>query len=129
LMDWVKRVVQLRNELLASTKRYPGMAADVQRLVPFDFLKRVPFERLPHLHRYLRAVQVRAERAVLAPAKDAERSRQFAPFDQWERHVPAENRERFRWLLEEFRVSVFAQELGTAEPASAQRLKALGTGW
>ena len=40
--------------------------------------------------------------------------------------VPPGQREAFRWLLEEFRVSIFAQELGTAQPVSAQRLQALG---
>lgn len=125
LGDWAKRIVQLRQELLAASKRYPGMEQDAQRLAPPDFLARTPFARLPHLHRYLRATQIRAERAALAPTKDTEKAKQLAPFADWEKRVPAENRERFRWLLEEFRVSLFAQELGTAEPASAQRLNAL----
>ena len=78
--------------------------------------------------RYLRAVAVRAERAALSPAKDAEKAAALVPFADWETHVPPVQREAFRWLLEEFRVSVFAQELGTAQPVSAQRLRGLG-GW
>ena len=68
-----------------------------------------------------------AERAALTPAKDAEKARQLAPFSDWATRVSPENQEKFGWLLEEFRVSIFAQELGTAEPASAQRLRALGS--
>jgi ATP-dependent helicase HrpA len=95
-------------------------------LVPARFLARTPFARLEHLVRYLRAVQIRAERAVLKPAKDAERALQIAHFKGWENKVPPAGHERFRWLLEEFRVSVFAQELGTAESVSAAKLKSLG---
>jgi ATP-dependent helicase HrpA len=99
------------------------MDQDAARLVPPDFLARTPHVRLPHLTRYLKAVLVRAERAALQPAKDAEKAKQLAPFLKAD--VPAENRESFRWLLEEFRVSIFAQELGTAVPVSAKRLEAL----
>jgi ATP-dependent helicase HrpA len=118
----------LRQAIIASTRRYPGWEQDLQRLVPGDFLARTPHAQLPHLQRYLRAMQIRAERASLQPAKDAEKARQLAPFADWEKWVPAAAREDFRWMLEEFRVSIFAQELGTAQPVSAQRLKALG-GW
>ena len=44
-----------------------------------------------------------------------------------EARVIEPRREEFRWMLEEFRVSIFAQELGTAQPASAMRLRALGS--
>jgi ATP-dependent helicase HrpA len=124
--EWVRQLLALRQAVLAGPKRYGGLEQDVARLLPADFLARTPHPRLPHLHRYLRAVQVRAERASLNPAKDAEKAQQLAPFRDWEKRVPAENREPFRWLLEEFRISLFAQELGTAQPVSAQRLKALG---
>ena len=40
--------------------------------------------------------------------------------------MPEERREAFRWMLEEFRVSIFAPELGTAQPVSAKRLSELG---
>ena len=112
--------------MLAGPKRYAGLEQDVARLLPADFLARTPHARLTHLHRYLRAIQIRAERASLNPAKDAEKVQQLAPFRDWEKRVPVEKREPFRWLLEEFRVSLFAQELGTAQPVSAQRLKTLG---
>ncbi|EDY22045.1 helicase-associated domain protein [Chthoniobacter flavus Ellin428] len=124
--DRVRQLFDLREKLLASPKRYPGFDQDLQRLVPGDFLARTPHAQLPHLHRYLRAMQVRAERAVLNPAKDAEKAKQLEPFARWESRVPEAQQETFRWMLEEFRVSLFAQELGTAQPASAQRLKALG---
>ena len=126
LGETTRQILELRQAILTSPKRYVGLEQDLQRLVPGDFLARTPPAQLPHLHRYLRAIQLRAERAAISAAKDAEKARQLAPFAQWETRVPPAQREAFRWLLEEFRVSLFAQELGTAQPASAQRLKTLG---
>lgn len=126
LGDWTRQLLALRQTILASPKRYHGLEHDVQRILPANFLARTPYTQIAHLHRYLRAVQIRAERAVISPAKDTEKARLLIPFGDWDTRVPREKREAFRWLLEEFRVSIFAQELGTAQPASAQRLRDLG---
>ena len=126
LGEWTRQLLALRQAVLASAKRYVGMEQDVQRILPPDFLARTPYPQVAHLQRYLKAVQIRAERAALSPAKDAEKAKQISPFADWEKRVPAANRDAFRWMLEEFRVSLFAQELGTAQPASAQRLRELG---
>jgi len=123
--ELTKQVLELKGKILASPKRYSGMDEDAARLVPPDFLARTPHDRLPHLPRYLKAILVRAERAALHPAKDAAKALLLQPFAGWERAVPLENREAFRWLLEEYRVSIFAQELGTAVPVSAKRLEAM----
>jgi len=126
------QILALRQALLASPKRYPGLEADMERLVPADFLAHTPHAQLQHLPRYLGAIKLRAERASISPlylTKDAEKAKPLAPFlpgGEFEKTVPPQNRETFRWLLEEFRVSLFAQELGTAQPVSAQRLRALG---
>ncbi len=108
------------------------LAAELAALVPPRFLERVPFERLPHLPRYLKALLIRAERAALNPAKDLERVRQLAPWLDHLRKLEAESapsvaaRPQFaelRWMVEEFKVSLFAQELGTAMPVSPKRLE------
>ena len=107
------------------------LAEELSRLMPARFLEKTPFDRLPHLPRYLKALITRAERATLNPAKDQERSRQIAPYAEALNKLTAvkdqsvEQRrlvEEFRWLVEEFKVSIFAQELGTAVPISAKRL-------
>lgn len=129
--DLAGQILTVRQAILASGKRYPGLEADVERLVPADFLDRTPHAQLDHLPRYLRAVQLRAERAAISPlaqSRDTQKAQQLAPFlpgGEVEKTVPPQNREAYRWLLEEFRVSLFAQDLGTAQPASAQRLRAL----
>jgi ATP-dependent helicase HrpA len=121
----VKQVFELREKILQSPRRYPGMDLDAHRLVPPDFLVRTPHAQLRHLTRYLKAVLIRGERAALQPAKDGDKARLLLPYADWEKSVAPDNAEAFRWLLEEYRVSLFAQELGTAVPVSPKRLEAL----
>jgi ATP-dependent helicase HrpA len=94
-------------------------------LVPPHLLSTTPHAQLQHLPRYLKAILIRAERAANHPAKDADKAALIADFKGWEQEVSDTNREAFRWLFEEYRVSIFAQELGTAQPASVKRLEAL----
>jgi len=100
-------------------------------LLPARFLETIPFDRLPHLPRYLKALLLRVERATQNPAKDKERAALVAPYVTALCQLAAKPphsaearaaREAFRWLIEEFKVSVFAQELGTAVPVSPKRL-------
>jgi len=137
LGDWLKEVFTLRLALQTTKHAYPGMAEDLAALLPPDFLRATPFERVQHLPRYLKGLQARAERARREPAKDAARAAEFAPFVAAVKKLaggrtPSSAKrgegtppslDDFRWLVEEFRVSLFAQELGTAEPVSAVRLE------
>jgi ATP-dependent helicase HrpA len=106
-------------------------ADELDVLLPRNFLATIPFAQLTHLPRYLKALATRMERAKLNPVKDKERAQQLAPYLAALKKLEAnptksaEARprvEEFRWMVEEFKVSVFAQELGTAVPVSPQRL-------
>ena len=121
----VKATLALRDSILHSPRRYSGMDQDAARLVPPDFLAHTPHRQLRHLVRYLKAILVRAERAAHQPARDAEKARLLQPYAHWEKSVALDKWDDFRWLLEEYRVSIFAQELGTAVPVSPKRLDAL----
>ena len=130
-IEWFEVLLQTYKQIRLCANPYPGIDADVQRLLPKRFLQQRTYERLPHLLRYLKAVLLRAERARLNPAKDAQRAAQVQPYQQTlERHLQAGGASPQRralteeccWLVEEFRVSLFAQELGTAQPVSAKRL-------
>ena len=126
-------VMDLRTQLVANSRPHPGLEEDLQRLLPADFLDDIEFEQLPHLIRYLRAVAVRADRFRADTARDAAKAALVAPFAdtcQRLRSTPAEHSaqrleriETFRWMVEEYRVSIFAQELGTAQRVSAKRLE------
>ena len=126
VIDCMAQIIALRHAIVTSLRRYPGLDTDLSRLLPSDFPATLSFAQFAHIPRYLRAVQLRAERAELAPAKDAEKVRQLVPFIGWEKRVAPARHAEFRWMLEEYRVSLFAQELGTPAPVSAQRLSTLG---
>jgi ATP-dependent helicase HrpA len=128
LVDLLREILSLRNELLVLPDAPAWLARDVHALVPADFLRVTPYAQLAHLPRYLKAMKLRADRARKNPAKDAERAAQLASFVSAVDRLRASNApraavERLRWLIEEFRVSLFAQELGTAEPVSAVKLE------
>lgn len=125
LKVFVKQVIELYEKIQNSTVSYPGMREDLNRLAPNHFLQKTPFHALQHLPRYLKAILIRAERAHVNPAKDDEKAYLIEDFDHWEDHVPAAHFETFRWMFEEYRVQIFAQELGTAQPVSAKRLEKL----
>jgi ATP-dependent helicase HrpA len=99
--------------------------------VPSRFLEHIAYERLAHLPRFLKALLIRPERAALNPAKNQDRLRQLAPYVNVLKQLQAQSQssrsrqrqiETFRWMVEEFKVSLFAQELGTAVPVSPKRL-------
>jgi ATP-dependent helicase HrpA len=106
-------------------------AAELEALLPRRFLESTSFTQLTHLPRYLKALATRMERAAMNPAKDKERAQQIAPYltalktfaDNPPRSFEARQQlEVFRWMVEEFKVSLFAQELGTAVPVSPMRM-------
>jgi ATP-dependent helicase HrpA len=109
------------------------VAQDVQaqlaRLVGPDFLRATPWAALQHLPRYLKAIAMRLDKLRSDPARDAQRLAELRPLEQrWERRIaelrgaPHARLDEYRWLLEELRVSLFAQELRTPQPVSAKRL-------
>ncbi len=107
------------------------LAEELSSLVSSRFLERIAYDRLTHLPRYLKALLVRAERAVLNPAKNQDRLRQLAPYQDALRKLQVQPTrstealrqiETFRWMVEEFKISLFAQEIGTAIPVSPKRL-------
>ncbi len=106
------------------------VAAQLQRLVPKRFLAETPWAALQHLPRYLKAVVLRLDKWRTDPQRDAQRLAELRPLEQrWVRRVAELKGQRdarldeFRWLLEELRVSLFAQELRTPQPVSVKRLE------
>jgi len=127
LADRLREIFTLRQTLLTHPQPPPGLAEDLAALLPPDFLAATPFPQLAHLPRYLQAMKVRADRWKQDSARDARRAQQLAPYVEAvatlrREAVPVEEVGRFRWLVEEFRVGLFAQELGTAVRVSPERL-------
>lgn len=106
------------------------LKAQLERLLGTGFAGRWSAERLGHIDRYLQAAAKRLERMLVDPGKDQQKQLEVAPFDADLQRLRAsgaseELLDPLRWAIEELRVSVFAQELGTATPVSAKRLNRL----
>src|SRR6185295_14415207 len=95
---------------------------------------RTRWERLQHLPRYLKAASLRLDKLRADPARDARLAAELASLEQPYRRelaararygAPGADLEQFGWLLEELRVSLFAQELRTPVPVSVKRLAKL----
>ncbi|MEJ2476262.1 MAG: DUF3418 domain-containing protein [Desulfobacterales bacterium] len=113
---------------------YGRLKTELMRLVPENFIKLYDLQRLEHLPRYVQAVEIRARRAADNLEKDQVKAADLAPFTAGLDHLiqslsttssPEKRKaiEDFFWLIEEYKVSLFAQELRTAVPVSEKRLR------
>jgi ATP-dependent helicase HrpA len=108
------------------------MREHLARLMPRDFVLVTPPAWLGHLPRFIRGITVRLERLINAGlVKDQQGMEQIVALERayQERaakhareNVTDEGLVQYRWMLEEFRVSLFAQELKTSIPISCKRL-------
>ncbi len=106
---------------------------ELKSLVPPSFLELYPRERISELPRYLSCLGIRAQRAAADPSKEARKSELIQPYQhrldtlvaslsEKSSREKARRTEDFYWLLEEYKISVFAQELKTRVKVSAKRL-------
>jgi ATP-dependent helicase HrpA len=128
--------LQKRIAALQKTFSQPAdeMKQQLGRLLAPGWLARTPWERLQHFPRYLKAMGGRLDKLRADPGRDTRLSSEIAPLEQAYRRElvarlrlgqPGAELEQFGWLLEELRVSLFAQELRTPVPVSSKRLSKL----
>ncbi len=130
-----REVLRWRGEVEKLQEAYPGLTAELAALVPLHTAGGCAYERLKDLPRYLKAMLKRAERYRHNPSKDAEKAARLAPILQKLGHLqkqtaeaPLHRRrqvEELRWWVEEYKISIFAQELGTAFPVSEKKFTQL----
>ena len=110
------------------------MAAEAARLTPPDFISLYDESRLDHIPRYLKALIIRSQRALVDLDKDQAKAAGVRPYaeklDVISKNLSPEASDEKKdavadlfWLIEEFKVSVFAQELKTAVKISPRRHK------
>ncbi|RQS74014.1 ATP-dependent RNA helicase HrpA [Burkholderia sp. Bp8963] len=118
---------------LAQAKPFASAHADLQQqltaLVGKRFVIDTPYAQLAHFPRYLKGIALRIDKLKADPARDTKQLAELQPLSQqYQRAVSqrggvADARlAEFRWLLEELRISLFAQELRTPMPVSVKRL-------
>jgi len=143
IMQEVCRMVgTVLTEWQAVTKKLPAfkahaaavadIEAQLKRLLGKTFVVDTPFERLQHYPRYMKAIVVRLDKLKANPARDAQLMAEYGPlWTNYERRAIQLAKlgtldpqiEQFRWLLEELRVGLYAQELRTPVPVSTKRLQ------
>ena len=105
------------------------MQSQLQTLIHKRFVAETEHAQLAHFPRYLKAMQVRMDKLRTDPTRD---TRLMAEWQEaampWQRAMKAgaqgdPKMQEFRWMLEELRVSLFAQELKTPMPVSVKRLQ------
>ena len=121
-----RKIKDTKNAVEASA----DCAQQLQKMVTKRFLTSTPYGQLQHFPRYLKAITARLEKWRSDPARDALRLLEIKPQEQRYWRLVAERKgatdarmQEFRWLLEELRVSFFAQELRTPQPVSIKRLE------
>ena len=121
-----RKIKDTKNAVEASA----DCAQQLQRMVTKRFLTATPYGQLQHFPRYLKAITARLEKWRSDPVRDALRLLELKPQEQRYWRLVAERKgatdarmQEFRWLLEELRVSFFAQELRTPQPVSMKRLE------
>ncbi|UJB63933.1 ATP-dependent RNA helicase HrpA [Acidovorax sp. YS12] len=118
---------------IKDTKNAPEATRDageqLQKLMPKNFIAQAPWAQLQHYARYLKAIGVRLDKYRADPARDAAKLKELQPLEQRYGRLLAERKgqqdarlQEYRWMLEELRVSFFAQELRTPYPVSTKRL-------
>ncbi|OHR42368.1 ATP-dependent helicase [Neisseria sp. HMSC070E12] len=108
------------------------MRQRLQTLLTAGFATRTPWAQWPRLPIYLKAMTLRLEKYSGNPARDAAREADIQELEQmWQEKTDglvkqgqpvSDDLAAFRWMIEELRVSLFAQELKTPYPVSVKRL-------
>jgi len=132
------REVLYRLEIANTTNRtatdfIAGLRKDITRLMPEDFVEIYEGKRLSDIPRHLRAIVIRAERGIAHLEKDRAKADRLRPFDDkleemLKEAAPSSKEkkravEEYAWMVEEYRISVFAPEIKARGHVSPKKLK------
>jgi ATP-dependent helicase HrpA len=137
LLNTLATLAAIRRQLAELNDREDSVLREdierqLKRLLGLHFLRDTPFEWLRHFPRYIKAVDIRLQRWSGQRQKDLAYTERLAEQGQGLLEVLELQPDalqlsgeliQYRWMLEEFRVSLFAQALGTSLPVSAKRLQ------
>jgi len=122
-------------QLKAHAQANEDVRAQLEWLVHKRFIADTPYQRLQHVPRYLKAINLRMEKLRSNPARDAQCMAQMQPLTQALKKLGQAQQgnsdtrvDEFAWLMQELRVSLFAQELKTPVIVSVKRLEKMLAG-
>ncbi|MDH4318175.1 MAG: ATP-dependent RNA helicase HrpA, partial [Desulfobulbaceae bacterium] len=129
MANWAERAKKCKNY---SEEKYREYQERLEDIAPADFLLNKSYEEIEHCARHLKALELRITRAEQSEAKDVKKNLRIEPFAKKLKLLsPSTNRTgpcrraiaQYKLMVEEFRVSVFAPELGTVIPVSEKKLQ------
>ncbi len=131
LILWHESTMRAQDLAVAVPRNIEDIQSQLDDLVYVGFIRDIDLARLRDYSRYLQAVQVRMDALELDPKRDFDRQQQITPF--WMRYLEylaaghwyTDRLDDYRWAMEEYRVQLFAQALGTRQKVSAKRLETL----
>ncbi|MGH8460449.1 MAG: ATP-dependent RNA helicase HrpA [Stenotrophobium sp.] len=122
--EWLLAAAELKRRLRALGQQWPESLADLRHqldsLFAPGFIAAIPEAQWPRIAIYLKAATIRLDRIANKPARDAELTRQLQPFAS---RLPAPFHPA-RWLLEEWRIALFAQELKAQGAPNTEKISA-----
>jgi ATP-dependent helicase HrpA len=141
MQSLIKEIAQHQKAILALLRHgeIPGLAqveaelrGHLESLIYPGFLRQTPPHWLKQYPRYLQAIALRLQRRGQAPLRDTQRAAELHPY--WKRYLDRTRQhatvrlvdpelQHYRWMVEEFRISLFAQDLRTLFPVSGKRLE------
>jgi ATP-dependent helicase HrpA len=121
-----------QSKMLSKANRLTkDVETQMQSLLYKGCFSQTPWDQLQHLPRYLKALRLRIEKQPSNPDRDGKHAASVGLYwDRWQAEMEKQSKlgdvspalADFRWLIEELRVSLFAQELKTPFPISVKRL-------
>ena len=128
----MERTCRRKTKLGVTLEDCRAFRQEVAQLLPPRFLRQLDLHELVRIPRYLKAIRIRMERKTHNPAKDAEKAARLAVHQERLAQLLAKEGlsheqqqlvREFACMVEEFKVSLFAQELKTVIPVSDKRLE------
>ena len=132
LTEWQNAQKKL-NGIKVHVNQYKDISEQIAQLTQKGFIERTAYAQLSHYPRYFKAIIMRCDKLKSGIERDSQLMRDMLPLQlNWQREYNAQRAQgehsvdvrlmEFRWLLEELRVGLFAQELRTPMPVSVKRL-------
>ncbi|MBF6647260.1 ATP-dependent RNA helicase HrpA [Methylobacter sp. BlB1] len=131
----ILEIMELHGAVKAQLKRFnvnDPMVQDINEQLKFmiyeGFVRHTPFQQLKAMPRYVRAILYRIDKLDNSMQKMQEINRYWTRYwkdveKKTKKEPVIPEQDNYRWMLEEFRVSLFAQQLKTAYPISAKRME------
>ena len=130
-METVRRLGNKADPILRPV--FIALQNELSSLVPVNFIEVYESKHVPHITRYVKGIGIRTGRALDNPEKERVKAEKIKPYDTALKQILSElsedtteekkqETEAFFWMLEEYKLSVFAQEIKTAYPISPKKL-------